>query len=384
MGEARGGPLAGLRVIEMDCPGPCQFAAMLLADLGASVMRIGRPRQQAAVEWLSPPFDFMSRGRPLVRVDLRAPAGIDLILQLCRGADALLEGFRPGTMERLGLGPEACRGCNSALIYGRATGWGQQGPLAPTAGHDVNFLALSGALYCMREAGRRPVAPLNLLGDFGSGGMLLAIGVLGALFERQRSGQGQIVDAAMIDGLLLMLTMLHGFKAAGHWRQAPGHNLLDGGAPMYNIYDTADEEHLAVGALEPRFYREFLGRIGLDAAAAEQDYEQANWSAARARIAAAVRGKTRAQWAEVFATGDACATPVLSLEESIHHPQQLARQAFVRVADQLQPAPAPRFERTPADIPCAADALPGAQALASFGISQKTADQLSALGVLSA
>lgn len=368
--SARSGPLVGLRVVEMDCPGPCQFAGMLLSDLGASVIRVGRPVAPDATQAIPPRFDYLARGRPELKLDLRQSTNVAIVQELCRHADVLLEGFRPGAMERLGLGPEELRASHPGLIYGRATGWGQEGPLAKQAGHDINFIALTGALHAARQPGGAPVPPLNLLGDYGAGGMLLVVGVLSAWFERQRSGCGQVVDAAIVDGTLLMTTLFHGLRAAGRWGRPPGENFYDGGAPMYGVYQTADGEYLSVGPLEPKFYAEFLTIIGVDSSDVSVDYCVANWNTAKDRIARAIRRRTRAEWEVLFAASDACVAPVLSFEETLAHPHHRARSGFVDVDGQLHPAPAPRFSRTPASRPKAPESLDLATVLREFCLDE--------------
>lgn len=378
--ETRAGPLHALRVIEMDCPGPCQFAGMLLADLGATVLRIARPRGQGGPEWVPPEYEFMSRGRAALHLDLRRPQAVADVLALCRSAEVLLEGFRPGVMERLGLGPERCLEVNPRILYGRATGWGQEGPLARRAGHDINYIALTGALHAMRPAGSAPVPPLNLLGDFGGGGMLLVVGVLAGLLECRRSGAGQVIDAAIVDGTSLMMTLFHGLHAAGKWGNPPGENLFDGGAPMYAVYETSDGEHVAVGALEPKFYREFLEKIGLEPSGLTGDYSPEAWAAAKRRIADAIRSRTRAEWDEIFAGSDACATPILALGEAPGNPHLRARSSFVSVGGRLQPAPAPRFGRTPTATPRAERDIDVRETLRAFGIDEQSTARLLAPG----
>ncbi|MBV9847279.1 MAG: CoA transferase [Kutzneria sp.] len=342
-----GGPLHGVRVIELAGLAPAPFGCMVLADLGADVIRIDRPGDTPMV-----PNDPLTRGRRMIAVDLKSPDGVDLVLRLVETADVFVEGYRPGVAERLGLGPEPCRDRNPRLIYGRMTGWGQSGPLAARAGHDIDYIAVAGALEPIGRAGQRPVPPLNLVGDFGGGGFLLALGVLAALYERERSGLGQVVDAAMVDGAALLTTFLHGMKASGGWRGPRGTNLLDGGAPFYDTYETADARHVAIGALEPKFYEELVRLLELDPTLLPADrMNPASWPALRAQIAAAVKRRTRDSWAELAAGSDACLAPVLTPEEAASHPHNRARGSFVEVAGVPQPAPAPRFDRTPAAVP---------------------------------
>jgi alpha-methylacyl-CoA racemase len=341
------GPLDGVRVVELAGIGPGPFCAMLLADMGAEVLRVERPASGAGM-W--PPL--MTRGRRSVAVDLKHPDGPEVVRRLAGTADVLLEGFRPGVAERLGLGPDACLARNPRLVYGRMTGWGQEGPLRHRAGHDINYLALAGALHPLGRRGEAPLPPLNLLGDFGGGGMLLAFGVACALLEAGRSGRGQVVDAAILDGSALLTTMVHELAGLGLWRWERGVNLLDGGAPFYGVYETADGGHVAVGALEPEFYRELLALLGLDG---EQDLpaqlDRERWPELRERIAAAIRGRSRDEWAALADGRDACLTPVLSPAEAPQHPHNRERGVFAATADGPRPAPAPRFGRTPPGPP---------------------------------
>jgi len=343
------GPLSGLRVAEFVGLGPAPFAAMLLSDLGAEVIRIDRPGAGGALG-IDPRHDLPARGRRSIALDLRSADGREAALQLVAQADALIEGYRPGVMERLGLGPDAALARNPRLVYGRMTGWGQTGPLAHTAGHDIGYLALSGALHAIGRADAPPPPPLNYVADYGGGAMFLAVGVLAALHEARGSGQGQVVDAAMTEGASLLSTMFHGLRAAGQWSDARGANLLDGGAPFYDCYACADGRYIAVGALEPPFQAELLQRLGLDgeftAPVARPD-----WPRLRERLGAVFASRTRDDWAAAFDGSDACVAPVLDFAEAPKHPQHLARAAFVEVGGLLQPAPAPRFSRTPAATP---------------------------------
>jgi alpha-methylacyl-CoA racemase len=340
------GPLQGVRVVELAGIGPGPFCAMLLADLGAEVLAMDRPGA-GQDGW---PVLF-ARGRRRVGVDLKHPDGPGVVLDLVAGADALVEGFRPGVAERLGVGPDECLRRNPRLVYGRVTGWGQEGPLAGSAGHDIDYIALAGALHPIGPAGGPPVPPLNLLGDFGGGGMLLALGVVAALLEAARSGRGQVVDAAMVDGAALLTTQLHELLAAGLWTDRRGANLLDGAAPFYAVYETADGRHLAVGALEPRFYAELLVRVGLAADDLPPQLDRAGWPLLRERLAAVFLTRTRDEWCALLEGTDACVAPVLSLLEAPIHPHNRARATFVEVAGRPQPAPAPRFSRTPCPVP---------------------------------
>ncbi len=317
---------------------------MVLSDLGADVLRVERPASCAP--GLPAPVDPLTRGRRSIGLNLKDPAGIELLLRLVKQADVLVEGFRPGVTERLGFGPQVCAEHNPALIYARMTGWGQDGPLAATAGHDIDYIGISGALYPIGRAGERPVPPLNLVGDFGGGGMLLAVGVLAALVERQRSGTGQVVDAAMVDGSALLSCFIYGLRARGAWRDERGVNLLDGGAPFYDTYTTADGQHVAVGALEPQFYAALLAGLGLDAAELPAQLDFAGWPVLRARFTEIFAQRTRDEWAAIFDGTDACVAPVLSPAEASSHPHNVARGVFTEIGGVTQPAPAPRFSRS--------------------------------------
>jgi alpha-methylacyl-CoA racemase len=340
------GPLAGLRVVEMVGLGPGPFAAMLLADLGAEVVRVDRKDRVRPAAWDKPSHDLLARNRPSVAVDLKHPEGVATVLRLIEQADALIEGFRPGVMERLGLGPDVCLARNARLVYGRMTGYGQDGPLKDLAGHDIDYIAISGVLAAIGRQGERPVPPLNLVGDFGGGALFLVLGILAAVYEAGRSGQGQVVDAAMVDGSSLLMTMFHGFAAAGFQRPERGVNLLDTGAPFYETYETSDGKHMAVGAIEPQFYAELLARLGLPADLAKSQMDRTTWSATKSRFAEVFKQKTRAQWEATFEDSDACVAPVLDMHEAATHPHMQARHAFVHVGDTQQPAPAPRFSRS--------------------------------------
>jgi alpha-methylacyl-CoA racemase len=338
------GPLAGLRVVEFESIGPGPFAAMVLAHLGADVIRICRPTTGGD---LDAQVDAVNRGRPTLTLDLRRDADRERALTLVERADVLIEGLRPGTMERLGLGPADCHARNPRLIYGRMTGWGQSGPMAARAGHDINYIALTGVLHSCARQGERPVPPVNLIGDFGGGAMLLVVGVLAALVERQRSGLGQVVDAAMVDGSALLMTMIYGLLAENRWTDVPGTNLLDTGAPFYDVYETADGRYVAVGALEPRFYEQLLDGLGLDPTTLPAQYDRAGWPTLRATFTRVFKTRTRDEWADHFRDTDACVTPVLSLTEAPQHPHLVHRQTFREEATGVVPAAAPRFSRTP-------------------------------------
>ncbi len=337
------GPLCGLRVVELAGIGPAPHAAMLLADLGADVVRVERPAASRAPQRR----DQTLRGRRVVVADLREPAARDEVLALIGHADVLLEGFRPGVAERLGLGPDDCLAGNPRLVYGRMTGWGQDGPLATRAGHDLNYLSLTGGLHAIGRAGEPPVPPLNLVGDYGGGSMFLVTGVLAALFERARSGRGQVVDAAMVDGIGALLQMFWGLRGAGLWSDTRGTNLIDGGAPFYDTYPCADGRYVAVAALESQFYAELLDGLGLAADELPDREDPANWPVLRERIGAALATRTRDEWARVFDGTDACVTPVLRFDEVAGHPHMAARGSLIEVGGVTQAAPAPRFSRTP-------------------------------------
>ncbi|TAN13076.1 MAG: CoA transferase [Burkholderiaceae bacterium] len=370
------GPLAGLKVVEMAGIGPGPFCAMVLADLGANVVSIDRPG--AATR---PGHDALNRSRSArLTLDLRAAQPLQDLLGLIERADVLLEGFRPGVMERLGLGPDVCLKRNTRLVYGRMTGWGQFGPLARAAGHDINYIALTGALHAIGRAGQAPVAPLNYVGDFGGGAMLLAVGLLAALHERSQSGQGQVVDAAMTDGAALLSAMMYGMKAAGQWSNQRGKNMLDTGSHFYDTYACADGRYVAIGAIEPQFYALLRQHCGL-----EQDAEfdaqmnAADWPKLKARLAEVFRQRTRDEWCALMEGTDVCFAPVLDWDEAPRHPHNVARETFVTVDGTVQPAPAPRFSRTEPERPKGkAAAAPVLDVLRAWGLDGETADRLGA------
>ena len=343
------GPLEGMTVIEIAALGPGPFCAMVLADLGADVIRVDRKGGDAGAPLAA--TDPLNRGRRSLALDLKNAEAAGVVLRLVEKADVLLEGFRPGVAERLGIGPAACLGRNPGLVYGRMTGWGQGGPLAMRAGHDIDYLAVAGVLHHLGRAGQPPTPPLNLVADFGGGGMLLALGVLAALWERARSGKGQVVDAAMVDGSALLFAMFHGMRAAGAWTDERGANLLDTGAPFYDCYETADGGFVAVGALEPQFFFGLCAGLGIDPNSLPFQFDREGWPALRERLAAASRTRTREEWEQVFAGIDGCVAPVLTMGEAARHPHNQARGTFVEVGGVVQPAPAPRFDRTPAGMP---------------------------------
>jgi alpha-methylacyl-CoA racemase len=383
------GPLHGTRILELAGIGPVPFCCMVLGDLGAEVVRVERT---AAASDEPRPGDPLLRNRRSIALDLKSTQGVDTLLRLVEGAHVLVEGFRPGVAERMGIGPDVCLARNPRLIYGRMTGWGQDGPLAQTAGHDINYIALAGVLHLIGERGGKPVPPLNLVGDFGGGGMLLAVGVLAALLRAMRTGRGEVVDTTMLDGSLALLAMFFGFRAAGVFRDATGENFLGGGAPWYDTYATRDGRYVAIGAIEPQFFSRLLERLGLDAQrfgasgfpAVDAATRRDRWPELREAIAAAFLSRTQAEWCAIFGTSDACFAPVLSVEEAAGHPHNVARHAFIEVDGVLQNAPAPRFGEASLPFPQAprragedTDAV-----LREAGFASAEIDALRAAGVL--
>lgn len=378
------GPLHGVTVVEMAAIGPCPFAAMLLADMGATVIRIDRlPGLRKAIDEYTANDTLVDRGRLSVALDLKQPRGAALALELIAGADILIEGFRPGVMERLGLGPVRCRELNQRLVYGRMTGWGQTGPLSQAAGHDLNYIALTGALGAMGDADRPPSPPLNLVGDYGGGALYLALGVVSALFDAARHGQGQVVDAAMVDGAASLMTMMYSLKSRGTWRGARQANVIDGGAHFYGVYECADGKHLALGAIEPQFYRELLARCAIHDPAFDAQWDELEWPALRERMAALLRTRTRDDWCELLEGTDACVAPVLDMNEAPAHAHLRARGTFVEDRGVWRPAPAPRFERAaPQTSPPPAIGAHTLHVLRSQGLSDAEIKQLAADGVI--
>jgi len=378
------GPLAGVKVLELAGIGPGPFCGMLLADMGADVLRVDRLQANDLGLPVAQKHDIMSRGRRSIALDLKRQESVAMVLDWAAKADALIEGFRPGVTERLGLGPDACRARNPRLVYGRITGWGQDGPLAQAAGHDINYIALSGALHAIGRKGAAPVPPLNLVGDFGGGGMVLAFGIACALYESRASGQGQVIDAAMSEGAASLMAMFYGRMAAGQWRDQRGVNVLDTGAPWYDVYETADGRHVAIGAIEGRFYAELLARLGLDPAVLPGQFEFGRWPELRAAFTAAFKNKTRDEWCREMEGTDACFAPVLSLAEAPRHAHNRARGAFVDIDGVTQPAPAPRYSRTPGAIARGAPRRGegGAQALADWGFGPAEIEAFRARGAL--
>ena len=380
---APAGPLAGLKVLEMAGLGPVPLAGLMLAEFGADVVRIERRKADRPFLAPSPPHDLDRHGRAVLKVDLKRPDGVALVTAMALTADVILEGFRPGVMERLGLGPEPLTAANTRLVYGRMTGFGRDGPLAGRAGHDLTYLAYTGILSSIGPAGGRPLPPLNLVADYGGGAMLLLAGVLAALFERFSSGRGQVVDAAMIDGASLLAAPFFAFLASGLWQERRGANLLDSGAPFYDTYETADGRWMAVACLEPRFFAEFARLLPLAGDLAARQYDRSAWPAMRTAIAARFGQATQAEWSALFGPTDACVAPVLALSEASRHPHSLARRAHVEASGGLRrPAPAPRLSRTPlrlAEPP--AEGCPF-EALGRFGIARTEAERLADAGIL--
>jgi alpha-methylacyl-CoA racemase len=376
------GPLTGIKVIEMAGLAPGPFAAMMLADLGAQVLRIDRP--DPAPRKMNQRFYFTDRNRRSVALDLKSPQGHSIMKRLVTGADVLIEGFRPGVMERLGVGPNECLAINPRLVCGRMTGWGQTGPLANSPGHDINYIALSGALEAIGETDRVPVPPLNLVGDMGGGGMYLAFGITCALLEANKSGKGQVVDAAMVDGAASLMTYFFGHMAGGEW-PGRGRSVPGGSAPFYAVYETSDNKFISVGSAEPKFYAELLRMTGLDHAGLPDREDIANWPIIRARLEAVFRTRTRDEWSTLLERSEVCFAPVLNMLEAVAHPHNVARGTFVEVDGMVQPAPAPRFSRTPAPLPMAGvePGVDAQSALAGWGFSAAEVDELVALHALS-
>jgi alpha-methylacyl-CoA racemase len=378
------GPLEGVRIIELAGLGPAPFAGMMLADAGADIIRVDRADRATYPPREDPHVDLMNRGRRSVAVDLKHPDGVALVLRLVEQADGLMEGFRPGVAERLGLGPEECLAQNPKLVYGRMTGYGQDGPMAPAAGHDIDYIALSGALEAIGRAGERPVPPLNLVGDFGGGGMLLAFGMVSAILGARSTGVGQVIDAAMVDGAAALMTMTYTLRSAGVWGDVRGTNLLDTGAHFYEVYETADGRYMAVGAIEPQFYAELIRLLGLENDDLPGQMDSAAWPAMKDRFASIFATRTRDEWEAVFAGSDACVAPVLSPAEAPDHPHNKLRNTFTEVAGVVQPAPAPRFLGTPGSIrrPPPNPGQHADEALAEWGLSSTEVADLRTSGAI--
>ena len=345
------GPLTGIRIIEVAGIGPGPFCAMMLADMGADVVRVDRAESVRGGDPAQPPVDVLNRGRRSIALNLKDPEGVETLLRLVEGADALIEGFRPGVMERLGVGPDVCLARNPRLVFGRMTGWGQEGPYSQAAGHDINYISLAGCLAHIGHEGEAPVPPLNLVGDFGGGGMLLAYGVVCGLLEAKMSGKGQVIDCAMVDGAAALMAMFHGMRAMGRLNEEHGTNLLDTGAHFYNTYECADGTYVSLGSIEPQFYAELLQRAGL---ASDPEFQQqmnpVTWRPLKDRLKALFKTKTRAEWCTLMEATDVCFAPVLTISEAIQHPHNVHRKTFVEVEGVVQPAPAPRFSRTTVEI----------------------------------
>jgi alpha-methylacyl-CoA racemase len=366
------GPLEGLKVIEIAAMGPVPFCGMLLGDLGAEILRIDRVSATDLGIERGAEFELRGRNKRSVAIDLKHAEGRAAFFRLLEQADVVLEGFRPGVAERLGIGPDACFAVRQSLVYGKATGWGQDGPLALTAGHDINYIALTGALEMIGPRDGAPVPPLNLVGDYGGGAMFLALGVMAAVFEARRSGRGQVVDAAMIDGVNALLAVFYGFDAAGQLQQGRGTNVLDGGAPYYTTYQTSEGRYMAVGAIEARFYADMISLMELDAATLPDRGDRARWPELRAILARRFLDRTQDEWARVFAASDACVSPILSLREAAHHPHNVARQSTTTVAGIVHPSPAPRFSRSTCAIarPPARDGEHTSEVLRDWGFAE--------------
>jgi alpha-methylacyl-CoA racemase len=378
------GPLDGIRIIELAGLGPAPFAGMMLCDAGADIVRIDRADRATFPPQSGAHVDLMNRGRRSVAVDLKHPGGVALVLRLVESADGLMEGFRPGVAERLGLGPDVCLSRNPRLVYGRMTGWGQDGSMAAAAGHDIDYIALAGALDPIGRAGERPLPPLNLVGDFGGGGMMLAFGMCAAIISARQTGSGQVVDAAMVDGAASLMTMTFTLRQAGTWQDERGTNLLDTGAHFYEVYETSDGGFMAVGAIEAQFYAELIRRLGLDGEELPDQSDRQAWPAMKERFARVFASRTRAEWEKVFEGSDACVAPVLSLAEAPGHPHNQVRGTFTEVSGVLQPAPAPRFTGTPGAIrrPPPNPGQYADEALADWGVAAGEIAELRSSGAI--
>ncbi len=377
------GPLAGLKILEFEAIGPGPFCGMMLADMGADVLLIDRPDDPRLGFGRDRWFDVMLRGRRSATLDLKSKSGLEAALELAGKADAVIEGFRPGVMERLGLGPQALLKENPKLVYGRMTGWGQDGPLSSRAGHDINYIALTGVLHAIGRAGGAPVPPLNLIGDFGGGGMLLAFGIACGLLEAQRSGKGQVVDAAMVDGASLLAAMFSGMLAAQRWSETRGENVLDTGAPWYDVYETSDGKYVSIGSIEPKFYEDLIQRLGLNGQTLPAQNDRKGWPALRKVFSEKFKSKTRDEWCAAFDGSDACFAPVLTFSEAHRHPHNALRHTYVESGRVVQPAPAPRYSRTPGAIRRAPPERGegGRQALLDWGFSEAEVSSLKERGL---
>ena len=380
------GVLSGYRIIELAGIGPAPMCAMLLSDMGADVLRIDRTADAGLGIAMQTKYSLLNRGRLSVALDLKRPEATEAVLRLVDRADALIEGFRPGVMERLGVGPDICLKRNPRLVYGRMTGWGQEGPLAHAAGHDINYIALAGALHCIGRKGEAPVPPLNLVGDFGGGALYLALGVVAGLLEAQKSGMGQVVDAAMVDGVASLMTAIYGMHGSGIWTDQRGENVLDTGAHYYEVYETKDGRHVAIGSIEAKFYDELLRLSGLKNQELPRQNDRPSWPAMKERLKVLFRTKTRDEWCEIMEGSDICFAPVLSMEEAPRHPHNRQRGTFVEDDGVIQPAPAPRFERTPSAIqrPPAKPGEHTEEALRDWGFSATELEGLRKCGAIAA
>ena len=378
MAVAKSGPLAGLKVVEFAGLGPCPLAGQMLGDLGADVILIERKSGK------SDPTDINNRSKRRIAVNLKSEEGLEVAMRLVERADVVIEGFRPGVMEKLGLGPQDCHARNPRLVFGRMTGWGQEGPLSSSAGHDINYLAMTGALHAIGRKGEQPVPPLNLAADYAGGTMFLLLGVLSALYEAQRSGKGQVVDAAMVDGVPALMGLFHSFMARGQWVDRRESNLLDGGAPFYRCYETSDGKYLSVGPLEPQFFAELVKLAGLPADCLQTQYDVSTWRGMHATCEDIFLSRTREEWEEIFEGSDACVAPVLGLEEAFSHPANVERKVFVDVGGVVQASPAPRFDRTAPAIPRppAAPGEHGDKILAEAGYSANEIAELRGAKIL--
>jgi alpha-methylacyl-CoA racemase len=377
------GPLHGVTIIEMAGIGPGPFCAMLLADMGAEIIRIDRIGGSDLGVPSSKATDFIGRNRRSIALDLKQPQAIEIVLKLIERADAVIEGFRPKVMERLGLGPDVCLKRNPRLVYGRMTGFGQEGPLSQAAGHDINYIALTGALASIGEAGRKPVPPLNLIGDYGGGSLYLAIGLLAGIIRARASGQGDVVDAAMVDGAASLMSLFYSLKASGRWQSKRGDNILDGGAPWYDTYETSDGCYLAVGAIEAKFFQELARRIGLDAEDVKGQHDRQHWPALRAKMAAIFKSRTRDAWCAILEGTDSCVTPVLTMDEAPHHPHMRARNAFHQSGEHPRPSAAPRFrDAGPANARSGNSACESDAVLRRCGLADDEIHSLRQAGVL--
>lgn len=379
------GPLEGVKVIELAGIGPGPFAAMMLSDMGATVIRVERSGSVRGGDPADPPKDSLTRGRQSIGVDLKNPEGIETVMKLVEQADVIMEGFRPGVTERLGLGPDDCLARNPAIVYGRMTGWGQEGPYASAAGHDINYIALAGALEPIGRAGEKPTPPLNLVGDFGGGGMFLAFGIACALLEAKNSGKGQVVDAAMVDGAATLMSMFWGMKAMGFWEPERGTNMLDTGAPFYDVYETSDNKYVSIGSIEPQFYSELLRLSGLgDLEDFPKQMDRGQWPAMKETVAEIFMQKTRDEWCALMEHTDVCFAPVLSMEEATEHPHNVERGTFTEVGGVTQQSPAPRFSRTKPEIqgPASHPGQHTDQVLADFGFDAAAVAELRESGAI--